>query len=469
MPGSIKSLKRRPSAKSAAKRIGRMFKRTNSEDPEAIASPEPKDSFEGARPSTSSRYSTSSRMTTREDAESPSPSAKDQSRPFASFFDSRRQKESEIDSPHPLASANSEPVLETLGPADATKSVEIENTVKPEALTSPVHNELKMSGEGSEKQLEPSQQPENIEKKPEKKTEQTIEKKLSLESPPSPAVRPLPYPPAVQDTTEHPESPIIPTKDFRESSTPNSISTPEPDPEPKAKAEAELELVKQPIIPPPTVEDVAEESMPDVFQPKSPIPPRPTVEDEPEAVAEPVKETRAKAESKTESKVVPKVTPDKRQRTQPRDISPKSQLKGTKSKVEPKRQSKDESKTVHEKSIPVQSTPIAPKTTRKPAQAPSPRVAATSTTSASPKKGFVATTFSPKIVPGTSALSISFQPTRTVFVPNTAPAPYTARPPITAQAPMIATAPKVTKSMFAWAVPETASVPIIAVAPQRVY
>ncbi|KAM0338205.1 hypothetical protein ACHAPQ_002438 [Fusarium lateritium] len=464
MPGSIKSLKRRPTAKSAAKRIGRMFKRTNSEDPEAITSPEPKDSFEEARPSTSSRYSTSSRMTTREDTESPSPSAKDQFRPFASFFDSRRQKESEIDSPHPLASANSEPVLETLGPADATKSVEIENTVKPEALTSPVHNELKMSGEGSEKQLEPSQQPENIEKKPEKKTEQTIEKKLSLESPPSPAVRPLPYPPAVQDTTEHPESPIIPAKDFRESSTPNSISTAEPDPEPKAKAEAELELVKQPIIPPPTVEDVAEESMADVFQPKSPIPPRPTVEDEPEAVAEPVKETRAKAESKTDSKVVPKVTHDERQRTQPRNISPKPQLKVTKPKAEPKSRPNNESKT-----IPAQSTPIAPKTAREPAQAPSTRAAATSTTSASPKKAFVATTFSPKIVPGTSALSISFQPTRTVFVPNTAPAPYTARPPITAQAPMIATAPKVTKSMFAWAVPETASVPIIAVAPQRVY
>ncbi|KAM0253222.1 hypothetical protein ACHAP5_000696 [Fusarium lateritium] len=469
MPGSIKSLKRRPTAKSAAKRIGRMFKRTNSDDPEAIASPEPKDSFEEARPSTSSRYSTSSRMTTREDAESPSPSAKDQFRPFASFFDARRQKESEIVSPHPLAPANSEPVPEAPGPADATRSVEIENAVKPEALTSPVYNERKISVEAPEKQLAPSQQQENIEKKPEKNMEQTIEKQLSRESPPNPAVRPLPYPPAVQDTTERPESPIIPAKGFREKPMPNSTSTPGPEPESKAKAEAKLELVKQPIVPPPTVEDVAEESRPDVFQPKSPVPPRPTVEDEPEAVIEPVKETRAKAESKTESKVVPKVTHDERQRTQPRNISPKPQLKETNPKVEPKCQSKDESKTVHEKSIPVQSTPIVPKTIRQPEPAPSPRVAATSTTSASPKKAFVAITFSPKIVPGTSALSISFQPTRTVFVPNTAPAPYTARPPITAQAPMIATAPKVTKSIFAWAVPETASVPIIQVAPQRAY
>ncbi|SPJ79535.1 uncharacterized protein FTOL_07926 [Fusarium torulosum] len=422
MPGSIKSIKRRPTAKSAAKRIGRMFKRTNSDDPEAITSTEPKDSFEGIRPSTSSRYSTSSRMTIREDAESPSPSTKDQFRPFASLFDPRRQKEPETVSSPPLVLANSEPVLETLEPVEFTKSVEVAKSIESEALTSSVYNEP----ETAEKQPEPPQQPEEIEKKkPEKKIEQVIEKQLAPKSPPRPAARPLPYPPAVQDATERPESPIIPVKEFRQ----------------------------------------------DVFHPKSPVPPRPTVEDEPWTIEKPVKEARAKIESKVESKAEPKVAKNVRQRAQPKNILSKPQLKETKPKVEPESHPNNESKAVSEKSIPVQYPPDASNTTRKPAKAPSSRVTATPSTPAAQRKAFVPATFSPKTVPvpDTSALSISFQPTRTVFVPDTAPAPYTARPPITAQAPMIAKAPKVARSMFAWAVPEPASIPIIAAAPQRAY
>jgi hypothetical protein len=413
MPGSIKSIKRRPTAKSAAKRIGRMFKRTNSDDPEAITSTEPKDYFEGTRPSTSSRYSTSSRMTIREDAELPSPSTKDQFRPFASLFDPRRQKESETVSSPPLVSANPEPVLETREPVESNKSADVAKPIESEALTSSVYNESKMT----EKQPHPPQQPEKIEKKPEKKIEQAIEKQLAPKSPPRPAARPLPYPPAVQDATEQPESPILPAKEFRQ----------------------------------------------DVFRSKSPVPPRPTVEDEPWTIAKPVKEARAKAE--------PKVANNGRQRAQPKNILSKPQLKETKPKVETESHLINESKAVSEKSIPVQYPPNASNTTRKPAKAQSPRVTATPVTSAAQKKAFVPATFSPKTVhvPDTSTLSISFQPTRTVFVPDTAPAPYTARPPITAQAPMIATAPKVARSMFAWAVPKPASVPIIAAAPQRAY
>ncbi|KAH7257643.1 hypothetical protein BKA59DRAFT_470773 [Fusarium tricinctum] len=461
MPGSIKSIKRRPTAKSAAKRIGRMFKRTNSDDPEAITSTEPKDSFEGTRPSISSRYSTSSRMTVREDAESPSPSTKDQFRPFASLFDPRRQKGSEMVSRPPLVSANSansEPVPGTLEPAEVTKFIEVAKPIEPEAPTSSTYN----GSEIAEKQPESPQQPEKMEKKPEKKIEQAIEKQLGPESPPRPAARPLPYPPAVQATTKRPESPILPAKDFMEKPMLNLSLTPEPEPE--SKAEAELELAKKSIIPSPTVEGVAGELRPNAFHSKSPVPPRPTVEDEPETIAEPVKEASVEAGSK--------VAHDGRQRRQPKNIPIKPQQNGTKPNVEPKFQSRDESTTAPQKNTLVQSAPIAPKTTRKSEEVkPLPRVTATTSTLTAPKKPFVPATFSPKTVPvpGTSALSISFQPTRTVFVPDTAPAPHTARPPITAQTPMIATAPKVARSMFAWTVPESASAPIIAAAPQRAY
>jgi hypothetical protein len=365
-------------------------------------------------------------------------------------------------SPPPLVSANSEPVLETLEPVESTKSVEVAKPIESEALTSSVYNEP----ETAEKQPQPPQQPEEIGKKPEKKIEQATEKQLAPKSPPRPAARPLPYPPVVQAIKERPKSPILPAKDFREEPTPNLIPSPEPEPESKVKAKAKLELAKQPIIPPPTVEDIdeVEEFRPDVFHSKSPVPPRPTVEDESWTIAKPVKEARAKTE--------PKVANDMRQRAQPKNILSKPQLKETKPKVEPESHPNNESKAVSEKSTPVQSAPIAPEATRKSEEVkPLPQVTATPSTSAAQKKAFVPATFSPKTVPvtGTSALSISFQPTRTVFVPDTAPAPYTARPPITAQAPMIATAPKVARSMFAWAVPEPASVPIIAAAPQRAY
>lgn len=450
MPGSIKSIKRRATAKSAAKRIGRMFKRTNSDDPEAITSTEPKDSFEGTRPSISSRYSTSSRMTVREDGESPSPSTKDQFRPFASLFDPRRQKGSDMVSRPPLVSANSEPVPGAVEPAEATKLIEVAKPVEHEALTSSVRN----GPEIDEKQLEPDQQPDKIEKKPETKIEQAIEKQLRPESPPRLAARPLPYPPAVQATTERPESPILPAKEFREKPILNSSLTLEPEPETESKAEAKLEPAKKLIIPSPTVEDVAEELRPNAFHSKSPVPPRPTVEDEPETIAEPVKEASAEAESKVASNVAH----DGRHRTELKNIPSKPQPKEKKPNVEAKSPSKDESKTV----------PIVPKATRKSKEVkPLPRVTATPSNSTAPKKPSVPATLSP--VHGTSALSISFQLTRTVFVPDTAPAPYTARPPITAQTPMIATAPKVARSMFAWTVPEPASAPIIAAAPQRAY
>ncbi|KAH6950595.1 hypothetical protein DER45DRAFT_578297 [Fusarium avenaceum] len=464
MPGSIKSIKRRPTAKSAAKRIGRMFKRTNSDDPEAITSTEPKDSFEGTRPSISSRYSTSSRMTVREDAESPSPSTKDQFRPFASLFDPRRQKGSEMVSRPPLVSTNSEPVPGTLEPAEATKLIEVAKPIEPEVHPSSVLN----GPEIDEKKLEPAQHPEKIEKKPEKKIEQALETQLRPETPPRPAARPLPYPPAVQATKERPESPILPAKEFREKPILNTSLTLELEPETESKTEAKLKPAKKSIIPSPTVEDVAEEIRPNAFHSKRPVPPRPTVEDEPETIAEPVKEASAEAESKVASKVAH----DGRQRTQANNIPYKPQAKEKKSSFEPKSRPKDEFKPAPQENTPVQSAPIVPKATRKSKEVnPLPRVPATPSTSTAPKRPFVPATFSPKTVPvhGNSALSISFQPTRTVFVPDTAPAPYTARPPITAQTPMIATAPKVARSMFSWTVPESALAPIIAAAPQRAY
>lgn len=350
----------------------------------------------------------------------------------------------------PLVSANSEPVPGALELAEATKLIEVAKPVEHEALTSSVRN----GPEIDEKQLEPAQQPEKIEKKPETKIEQAIEKQLQPESPPRLAARPLPYPPAVQATTERPESPILPAKEFREKPILNSSLNLESEPETESKAGAKLEPAKKSIIPSPTVEDVAEELRPNAFHSKSPVPPRPTVEDEPETIAEPVKEASVEAESK--------VAHDGRQRTQANNIPYKPQTKEKKSNVEAQSQSKDESKTVL----------IVPKATRKSKEVkPLPRVTATPTTSTVPKKPFVPATFSPKTVPvhGTSALSISFQPTRTVLVPDTAPAPYTARPPTTAQAPMIVMAPKVARSMFAWTVPESASAPIIAAAPQRAY
>ncbi|KAM0349795.1 hypothetical protein ACHAPU_003628 [Fusarium lateritium] len=454
MPGSIKSIKRKPSAKSAAKRIGRMFKRTNSEDTEAIAPSESgslKDSFEGGRPSTSSRYSTSSRMTTREDADVPSPPAKNQYRPFASLFDSRRPKDTEVASPPPLFSVNSEPVLANPKALDSAKSIEFAKPIEHEPVPSAMYNESKMTEKKSEKQLD------NIEKTTEKTTEKTIEEQFTPKPTAKSTARPLPYPPIVRTVTE-PGSSLLSVKNLREEPSMNLVPTHKT--EPFIEAKLKPEPVKRSVIPPPTVEDAVEEYSPDVVPANKPAIPRPSVEDEPEATISPVKATETKAESKVAHDVEPKM--------QPKNPSPEAQQTQPKPKAEPRTQSKEESKITPMRNIPVQATPVTSKATHKPVQA---QKSPQTSTSAAPKIPSAPVASTPEVspVPGTTALSILFQPTRTVFVPKTARAPYTVRAPITAHAPSLVTGPKVVRSMLAWAVPEPAPVPSIAAAPRQAY
>ncbi|KAF4498063.1 hypothetical protein FAGAP_5771, partial [Fusarium agapanthi] len=182
MPGSIKSLKRRPTAKSAAKRIGRMFKRTNSDDPEATSPADSgfsKDSFDSSRVSTSSRFSTSSRMTTKENVEQP--------RPSVSRYDTAPPKEREVVPPHPFFSSDSEPLLENGKPVGPGVPAETEIVIEPGTLPSPVDKESK-----DKPKMLAEQKPEPVE------TPKYFEKTQELPQPVSahkPAPRPLPEPP----------------------------------------------------------------------------------------------------------------------------------------------------------------------------------------------------------------------------------------------------------------------------------
>ncbi|KAF5672424.1 hypothetical protein FHETE_3727 [Fusarium heterosporum] len=442
MPGSIKSINRKPTAKSAAKRIGRMFKRTNSEETESTTPSESgffKDSFEGGRPSISSRYSTSSRMTTREDADFPSPPAKNQYRPFASLFESRRSKDTDATSPPPLSSVNSEPVLANPKAVESAKPIEVAKPIEHEPVPSPIYNESKTTTKKSEKQLE------NIEKTAEKTTKEQFTSEPTAES----TTRPLPDPSIVRAATE-PKSSFLSVKDLKEE--PSMNTTPSHEKDPITEAKVISEPVKGSVILPAAVEDTLEEHRPDVVPANKSAIPRPTVEDEPKVVITPAKVTETKIESKAAHDVKPKM--------QPKNLSPKAHRMQSKPKAG--------SNVTHMKNIHVKSTPITPKATQQPIQAQPLSQISTSAALKTPSAPVVST---PKAspVPGTTALSILFQPTRTVFVPKTTKAPCTVRAPITAQAPSLATVPKVVRSMLAWAIPEPAPVPATAEAPRRAY
>ncbi|KAF9781036.1 hypothetical protein IL306_014617 [Fusarium sp. DS 682] len=414
MPGSIKSLKRRPTAKSAAKRIGRMFKRTNSDDPEATSPAEPgfpKDSFDGSRISTSSRFSTSSRMTTNENVEQP--------RPSVPRFDTAPSKEREVVPPHPFFSTNSEPFLEHGKPVGPGTLIDSAKAMEPEVPSSPVNKESKdepnMTVERPELQPEFVEKPKNIEK---------VEEPPQPVFTPKPAPRPLPEPPTKKAVLYESESPVLPRK-FREEPKVNLQPMPKFEektilkPEQKIESKPKAEPVKKMTVPPPTVED------------------------EPEPIVEPVKtimeQTRAKYEAGAKH-TPPKVDNKTVSKAQHKEVHPKT---------EPK---------THKKSTPVQALPI-PEVTQKPSQAPAaPTVATTPRTPSATATSSASNTAS---IPPTASVprySVTLN-TSTIFVPKTAPAPYTARAPMTAPAPVIATAPKVVISMLGWTLPEPAPIP----------
>ncbi|KAF5706359.1 hypothetical protein FMUND_11627 [Fusarium mundagurra] len=422
MPGSIKSLKRRPTAKSTAKRIGRMFKRTNSDDPEVTSPADSgfsKDSFDSSRVSTSSRFSTASRMTAKENAEQP--------RPSVSRYDTAPPKEREVVPPHPFFSSNSEPLLEHGKPVGPGMPVQTEVVIEPGTIPSPVDNESRDEPDLPQTKLEQKPQPAEKPRDMNKTTEP-----LDQVVTPKQVPRPLPEPPTKKTILPEPESPILPRK-FRE----ESKAIPQPmlkleekrtqKLEPKAELKPKVEPAKKTIVPPPTVED------------------------EPESIVMPVKE-QSRPKPKAEVKQIPpKVHHQTVSKAQHNNVQPK---------MEPKVQPKTE---IHEKSTPVQSHPI-PKVTQKPSKAPTPEIPATPSVSTVTTMPFVAATSSaprvtsvPKTAPVTT-YSVTLS-TSTIFVPKTAPAPYTARAPMTAPAPVIATAPKVVMSMLGWTLPKPAPVP----------
>ncbi|EMT64581.1 hypothetical protein FOC4_g10007259 [Fusarium odoratissimum] len=405
MPGSIKSLKRRPTAKSAAKRIGRMFKRTNSDDPEATSPADSgfsKDSFDSSRVSTSSRFSTSSRMTTKENVEQP--------RPSVSRYDTAPPKEREVVPPHPFFSSSSEPLLEHGKPVGPGMPVQTEVVIEPGTLPSPLDKESRDEPNLSHTRLE--QKPEPVEKS---KNIGKTEEALQAASTPKPAPRPLPEPPTKKTILPEPESPILP-RTFRE----------EPKVEPKPKSEPAKEMV----VPPPTVED------------------------EPEPIVKPIKPIKEQIKPKPKAEVkhsAPKVDHQNVSKAQHKEVQPKMEPK-----VQPKTQ-------IHNKSTPMESPPI-PEVIQKPSKAPSPEVPATSSAPNVPTMpSAIATSSAPRLasIPNTASVptySVTLN-TSTIFVPKTAPAPYTARAPMTAPAPIIATAPKVVMSMLDWTLPKPAPVP----------
>ncbi|KAF5628481.1 hypothetical protein F52700_8215 [Fusarium sp. NRRL 52700] len=414
MPESIKSLKRRPTAKSAAKRIGRMFKRTNSDDPDATSPADSgfsKDSFESSRVSTSSRFSTSSRITTKENIEQP--------RPFVSRYDTAPPKEREVVPPHPFFSANSEPLLERGKPVGPGMPVQPEVVIEPGTLPSPpdkeAKDEIKLNDTNSQKKPETIEKPRDMDK--------AIEP-LDQVTTPKQAPRPLPEPPEKKNVLTEPESPILPRKFIEEfKATPPPLprfevkmtQKPEPKVEPKRKAGQAMKT----IVPPPTVED---ESEPIIMPVKEQPRPKP------------------KAEVKHN---VPKVDRQTVFKAQNKDIQPKTQI--------------------HKKSILAQS-PLIPEVTQKPSKAPTSEVLATSLASTvATMPSAIATSSAPRVafIPNAASgptYSVILN-SSTIFVPKTAPAPYTARAPTTAPAPIIATVPRVVISMLDWTLPKPAPIP----------
>ncbi|KAF5541543.1 hypothetical protein FNAPI_10201 [Fusarium napiforme] len=414
MPESIKSLKRRPTAKSAAKRIGRMFKRTNSHDPEATSPADSgfsKDSFDSSRVSTSSRLSTSSRMTAKENVEQP--------RPSVSRYDTAPPKEREVVPPHPFFSSNSEPLLENGKPVGPDMPVQTEIVIEPGTLPSPVDNEARDEPNLSQAKLK--QKPQSTEK-PEDMDKTT--EPLDQVTAPKQAPRPLPEPPMKKNVLPEPESPILPRKSREQFKV-----APQPMPKFEVKMSQKPESKAEPKV----------EPMPKAEPAKKTIPP-PTVEDEPEAIVMPVKEqarSKPKAEVKHNPPNVDHQTVSKAQHT---DAQPK---------MEPKVQPKTRT---HKKSKTVQPPPIS-EVTQQPSKATSSEVPATPSVSSVPTMpSTIATSSAPRVasIPNTASVptySVTLN-TSTIFVPKTAPAPYTARAPTTAPAPIIATAPKVVMSML---------------------
>ncbi|KAF5695818.1 hypothetical protein FDENT_124 [Fusarium denticulatum] len=415
MPGSIKSLKHRPTAKSAAKRIGRMFKRTNSDDPEATSPADSgfsKDSFDSSRVSTSSRFSASSRMTTKEKVEQP--------RPPVSRYDTAPPKEREVVPPHPFFSSNSEPLLEHGKPVGLGMPVQTEVVIGPGTIPSPIDKEFKhehkLSDTNSKKEPEGNENPGDMEK-----TTEPLDQVTTPEQTP----RPLPEPPTKRAVLPEPDSPILPRK-FRG----DSKVTPQPMPK------FEVKMAQKP-------EPKAEPA-------KKTIPP-PTVEDEPESTVMPVKEqTRPKPKAEIKHNP-PKVDHQTTSKARHKDANPKMETK-----VQPKTQ-------IHKKSTPVQPPPIS-EVTQKPSKAPTPELPATSSAPNVPMiPSAIVASSAPRVasIPNTASVPVysATLNTSTIFVPKTAPAPYTARAPMTAPAPIIAAAPKVVMSMLGWTLPKPATIP----------
>ncbi|CAG7558472.1 unnamed protein product [Fusarium equiseti] len=474
MPGSIKSIKRKPTAKSAAKRIGRMFKRTNSEDPEmtaAIETGSPEVSSDALRPSTSSRFSISSRFGSKDDAEATARGSKDQSRIFASWFDPatlKNEKGPEVMAPPPLFSAYSEPVLDHGKPIVPMMSTELTKHLQAEALPSPVQQqpmrESKTTDTPLERNIEPMSEPEKIDQKAQKQ--------------PQPEARLLPSPPRPKAVAYEPESsiiPVFPKEKLKQKRNPTPTNESKLIPQPELKSQQEYLAQSKPD--PEAKSDIEpakrEENLhslarytpkPSVSTERAPKPssttlkkstvPRPTVGDEPEPVFKPVEAPKEyqKTKVRNEAKAEPKGEPDNR--------PPKSQQKEPKPKAEPATRPK--------RNTPL---PIIPEAIRKHAELrispkPSPTVSSAPEISPVPAPALSSV---PKAATYTAkhsfTPSVSFQPSRTVYFPGTAPAPKTARAPATARAPTIASTPEVIVSMLTQAAPKIAPIPSIASTP----
>ncbi|KAM0352673.1 hypothetical protein HYE67_009519 [Fusarium culmorum] len=485
MPGSIKSLKRKPTAKSAAKRIGRMFKRTNSEDPEMTAAMDtgsPKASFDAPRPSTSSRFSISSRMTSRDDAEATPRGSKDQSRVFASWFEPstpKKEKGPQEVAPPPLVSAYSEPILDHVKPLEPMVPVESIEPPKTEGFPFPAppqtDHEPKATDTTPKKQIEPLRQPGNVDIK-------APEQPVLVATTPQ-ASRPLPSPPVAKPVIYEPESPILPAVSRAEPEQ-KPIPTPTDEskiipktelgyeqkntaqPKPTAKTIPKTEPAEQQDISLPKMRHLSKSPDLPSQVPKSHITtarktsmPRPTVEDEPQIV-KPAKAPKehSRKDRKTRLETVPK--------TEPKSLPSKPPRKETKSKAQ--------LPVISENRVPA---PIVPEAMRKYAEPKDSVKALAAPTIPSPAKissiPAPAPTYVPKAATYTAkhsfAPSILFQPSRIVYFPDTAPAPKTVRPPITARAPIIASKPEVVVSILTRAAPKSVPAPSIASTPVRAH
>ncbi|EWG50371.1 hypothetical protein FVEG_09612 [Fusarium verticillioides 7600] len=427
MPGSIKSLKRRPTAKSAAKRIGRMFKRTNSDDPEATSPADSgfsKDSFESSRVSTSSRFSTSSSMTAKENIEQP--------RPPVSRYDTAPPKEREVVPPHPFFSSNSEPLLEHGKPVGPGMTVQTEKVIEPGTLPSPVDIELGDEPKLSQTKLE--HKPQLVEK-PEDMD--NASESLQQITTPKQAPCPLPEPPVKKNVPPETQVADSPKKIQRGvQGHPSAIAQVRGE----DVTEGRIQRSSQRLNPSQKLRRIK----------KTAVPPS-TVEDEPKPIVIAVK-VQAKPKPKAELQHSPPIVDHQAvSKAQPKDVQPK---------MEPKLQPKTQ---IHKKSSPVQPLPSS-EVTQKPSKAPSSEVLATSSAPNVPTTpSAIVTSSAPRAssIPNTASVpvySVTLN-TTTIFVAKTAPAPYTARAPTTAPAPVIATAPKVVMSMLGWTLPKPAPIP----------